>query len=166
MKRLLLALVPLLVLWPTIAAAEHALGVRWPRHEATRLTLRSEMSPEWDAVIAAEMAAWNLSSVIEMSRQAGACDGSEHICIRPYSQAQGSYVAFTTWGKHGKNFTHVSIAINVYFLTVPNYSVTCHELGHALGLAHAEYGEPSCMTPGPTSMWPSAHDLAQLEAIY
>jgi predicted Zn-dependent protease len=46
-------------------------------------------------------------------------------------------------------------------------SVTCHEIGHALGLDHRGHSFSSCMTDGrafPTR--PDRHDMAELSAIY
>ena len=64
----------------------------------------------------------------------------------------------------------IGIVLNTYWAANSNKdrSVTCHEIGHALGLDHQGDAATSCMTNGPTNfpLYPNDHDWNLLFNLY
>lgn len=100
--------------------------------------------------------------------------GNGYHCVRVYSGPYGTEVGWYGWThveNDGNGFFKENAWIELNDSTTPNTyaarrAVACHEMGHALGMAH-NLATDSCMST--TSVFvrsPSAEDFAVLNAVY
>ncbi len=171
MKKLIVASIAVLLLLPSAAGASHSFspeahwvktgpGISVDVGDCLRQTY-------WRRAVRAAIADWSRSPVVTY-RLVG--------CNAPHREFQirDGFYGPTGWSGYAKlnydlHFTSVPIKLNssygAGFSEARRRKTACHELGHALGLAHRTSG--SCLVRGdyPRSR-PSRHDYDYLEQIY
>jgi hypothetical protein len=155
------------------ASATHYLGHHWAHNGLahSQIYFVDHTGAKWPVTTVTYK--WNEAHGVD-SYYESSCPSTRLHCVHVYeiSANNGWYGAtfFTGWNSAAHNYEGVRVQLNNYTVRTATQArkTTCHELGHVLGLAHRAYN-PSCMTQGaapPISMYPDAHDFAELQAIY
>lgn len=170
--------------------ASHSLrNIHW-KHP-TQVAIGNSMTEEWQSILNASAADWNVSNVLDITMihpgsnpagNASVCspyDNMIEICNGNYSD-NGWMGRAQSWVNYEGHIHATVVQLNDYYFQSKNYNtnwksyVLCHEIGHALGLAHADESftnEPlgSCMDysmiPNGNEK-PNEHDYEQLSHIY
>jgi predicted Zn-dependent protease len=173
---LLTLVVALLGLTPT-ASANHYIGYHWRRAANPKIVdVQQSLQAAWVNPVAAAVADWNKSSVIGMAASPAPSStaaarqrcawirGAVHLCSGNYGNT--GWVGLTNYAVSGRHIIGVRIRLNTPYIPVRyRQMVACHELGHALGLAHRAQST-SCMKQGVTREHPDQHDYGELATIY
>ena len=171
------------------AMAAHRWGsYHWGRAAGGTLVLADNVSPEWDVFLSSSSGGWNNSHTLNTSLTAGsnrprscrAVKGRVEVCSAKYGRTRWLGVT-RLWVDRNGHITQATTKFNDTYFASPAYNnsawrsfVSCHELGHTLGLAHQDenfYNSPlgSCMdyTIDPTpNQTPNQHDYDILHSIY
>jgi predicted Zn-dependent protease len=152
-------------------------GWHWKRsHNPFTVTVLSSATNTWATPLARAAAEWSKSSKLNIRIVQGnkssatrqACvetRGEVHFCNGNYGNTGWSGLTEATLS--GQHIVRIRIRVNdantpAHFRRL----ISCHELGHSLGLAH-NTRPTSCMRPGAGSTpHPDATDFAELNAIY
>jgi hypothetical protein len=168
-------LAPVALLVPG-ARADHRAPWHW-KISATPFTVHfvDSVSSSWDDTLRNAADEWSDSSVLDAVVDDGRSDRSVRrscpmarravrVCNYPYGAT--GWIGLSTFNLKGHHIQSASIRLNSTYLGRNNRKVTCHELGHGLGLAHRSV-KSSCMTQGTgVSAHPDGHDYRMLEKIY
>lgn len=177
------------------AQANHSWGgYHWARTgNPFTVKLGDNVSPAWDAFLAAAAGDWNSSAVLDTPVVAGqsnpkncrATMGRVEVCNSKYGKTGWLGIA-QVWAS-GSHITQGTAKLNdTYFMTAkyntPAWKqfVVCQEVGHTFGLDHQDedFANPNlgtCMdyTSDPArndgagdNMRPNAHDYEELAAVY
>lgn len=175
------------------SASAHALGGHWSGggYADPRVWIKDTTGSNWP--VYAVTTNWDRSSHIDMFYQYGSCPGGTH-CVAVYEYSSddtnagytGGILEYTfygdAWSGHyldpGGQWGHPYVKLNDYYVThvlswkgstlsaSDRESTACHEIGHAIGLAHhAE--DTSCMNNG--NFWytyVNNHSWSDLGDIY
>ncbi len=160
------------------ATAHHPIGWHWRRgSNPVTVRLLDSVTAAWQQPVERAAREWSRRSgpvdiAIEKSmtkaskrRKCPAPDGAVRICNADYGDT--SWAAITRVVRLGKHIVRAKIIMNDRGATA-HRALACHEIGHALGLAHRQQEATSCLTPivAPAQMHPDAHDIQQLRRIY
>lgn len=186
----LLATVLLLLQMPG-AEGNHSAGFHW-RQSSKKLTVQlinSTQDSLWADGVSTRVKKWSEGSdELNINISAGSTDastryscpkldGKVRVCNYSYGKTgSNNFAGLTTWYPRTGHLQWVTIKLNDS-ITTPAYrrAVICHELGHALGLAHQSQSNEgtkttpgTCMTPAVHTYQtlPKAHDFEELERIY
>ena len=138
----------------TPASAEHRWGqYHWARTaNPLTLTINEALSSKWEPHLAAALADWNRSSVLDFSSASPVpstaspkrCDpiaGQIQVCNALYGQRGWLGIA-TIWAS-GNHITQGTTKLNDTYFNMSRYNtpewrqfVTCQEIGHDFGLGH------------------------------
>ncbi len=175
-----------------VVVADHSWGdYHWARTASPfTLTVVNSTTSDWDDYVAAALADWSRSAVVNFSedtsgatttqvrRQCKGPLGQVRICNLAYGYNGWLGVAgisIDTAGHIVSGYTKLNDSyFNTSYYNHPDWkqSVTCQELGHNLGLDHQDENFNnqslfSCMDyQDPPYAWANDHDLEQLEIIY
>ena len=148
-----------------------ASGAKWPKAQAT-IYIDSQMDTTFQKAYAEAVVNWNETGafnfvVVDDSNQADILatemnDGSTAVAGEAESQTN-----LLT-----KQFTSVTVRLNHYYLSNPNYGYTYdrilhtaeHELGHAIGLEHTN--EVSVMQPAGSYYGIQTQDIMAIQSLY
>lgn len=178
----LLALILLLCTVSVASADTHPLGYRWHKNPPFTLTVRDGTSnPDWAPLIVQAAAQWSQSDVVNLNVQRGnycgkkgGGHGSITICDADFGATTAAWAQYDTRQVY---INSASINLNNYYDASwdlselnglhPRLGILCHELGHTLGLDHADYGDPTCMD-GQIDIYyyPAPQDFELLRQIY
>lgn len=173
---------------PHHAAADHRWEqFHWARKKnPMRITIIDNMTPAWDARLAAINADWNVSAVIQNSIVADSTDrGLRKSCpavagkIRTCNSNYGAtgWLGLATITTYGNHIGDGTVKANEYYFRMTAYDteaarrhVFCQELGHVFGLDH-NHGSVTCLNDldglnNPSYQQPNQHDYNMLDTIY
>ncbi len=171
-------------------------GYKWSRTGLLEIKVGNNLTSIWQPYLATAASQWSASPVIDFATVAGksptaACGGvfgTVQICNSNYG-ANG-WLGYTNVWTSGGFVVQATIRLNDYYFGNGKYNATewrsatvCHELGHSLGLDHADASRTnansgSCLdtsndatgrlgTNGTlANVAPLGSDLANLNAIY
>lgn len=185
----MLAALALLVALPGVVSANHSWGsYHWAR-QSNPFTLKvgDNVNATWDPYLVTTIADWTASSVLNLTKVAGAARGKTcratagrvEVCNGAYGNNGWLGVA-SIWAQ-GNHITQGTVRNNDTYFNTPSYStsawrnlVMCQEVGHTLGLNHQDenFGNANlgtCMdyTNNPAdNQHPNDHDYQQLASIY
>ena len=171
MKKLIVASIAVLLLLPSAAGASHSFSpeAHWAKTGAGIYVDVGDCLRQtyWRRAVRAAIADWSRSPVVTYRLVGcGAAHREFHIRDGFYGGTGWSGYADLNYDLH---FTEVPIKLNssygAAFSEARRRKTACHELGHALGLAHRTSG--SCLVRGnyPRSR-PDRHDYDHLKHIY
>lgn len=171
------------------SSASHSWGnYHWARtSNPFTLMVGDNVSSGWDTRLDEAILDWNLSSVLDLSKQPGRTrpkncrptSGRIEVCAERYGNTGWLGIA-QIWAS-GNHITQGVAKMNDTYFNTPTYNtyswkqlVMCQEIAHAFGLDHQDedFGNGnlgSCMdyTSRPVgNEHPNAHDFEQLETIY
>ena len=172
-------------------------GYHWARTGALAIMLGNNINSTWAPYVANAATQWSADQHIDFVQSAGMTSAST--CAPVYGTVQvcnGNYGATgwlgyaTVWTSGGSYIVQGTVKLNDYYFSWSKYNtpgfralVACQEIGHTLGLAHADItysnlNRGTCMdyTNDPTgtkgtngtlsNMAPSATDFFNLDTIY
>lgn len=152
--------------------AEHSLpgGIHWNRvNTATaQVYFIDHTSVLWPVSASAQR--WNSTNrlgVYWRSPSQG-CPGSNVGCVpvTEVSLPNAGWLGRTSYTVVGDHFGDVSIKLNTGVADAGQKRwAACHELGHAIGLAHQNASD-SCMTTGNVANYPNGHDFDKIKGLY
>jgi len=171
-------------------------GYHWARTGALAIMLGDNVSAAWDPYVSAAATQWSADQHIDFVQSAGMTSAST--CGPVYGTVQvcnGNYGAtgwlgYATVWTSGSYIVQGTVKLNEYYFAQAKYNtpgyralVACQEIGHTLGLAHADTNYTNlnlgtCMdyTNDPTgtkgtngtlaNLAPSVTDFTNLDRIY
>jgi len=172
------------------AIANHSWdGLHWTRPSGAevRVTVGDNVGPQWDKYLLGAVTGWNKSTVIQSSIVPGKTlavkcqlvSGTIQVCNSTYGVT--GWLGLTSVKLSNGHISAMSSKLNDSYFNTPTFNtpgwrqyVTCHELGHAYGLAHQDedFYNPnigSCLDL-PLNVkgneGPNAHDYELLLTIY
>jgi predicted Zn-dependent protease len=134
-------------------------GYKWARTGLLEIKVGNNATSIWQPYLATAVSQWSASSVIDMVRVAGksataACGGvygTVQICNSNYG-ANG-WLGYTNVWTSGGFVVQATVRLNDYYFANGKYGATewrsatvCHELGHTLGLDHADASRTNANT--------------------
>jgi predicted Zn-dependent protease len=166
MKRVLLLTLLFVRLFSSVASAA---GLRWHvRAPFTAYVVATLTDPTLQARVVQSAADWSISPVVDMLVVTEAPKRAK-VIIRVFADHyEGvAWAGATAISNENGWITGATVRINMNYTdgqTEQNQlRVTCHELGHAIGLQHNTY-TGSCLGFGGST--PAPGDFADLEALY
>lgn len=184
----LLASLAVLAAIPAAAQASNSWGgYHWAR-TSNPFTVRviDNMTPNWDDNLAAAIADWGASSVLDVTKEAGddsakarrqcrAVTGKVRSCNATYGK--NGWLGLAQIWVSGGHIVKASAKMNDTYLATTAYDETarqhviCQEIGHAWGLDHQDESGAdlnTCMdySDALDNPDPNRHDYNQLESIY
>jgi len=152
-------------------------GWHWRRsHNPFTVTLVLSLTSAWQTPIQAAATEWSKSDKFDMVTTPGnsslsarkACaetSGEVHVCNANYGAT--GWAGLTEATLNGQHIVRMRVRLNdAETPAVYRRLVSCHELGHSVGLGH-NTRSTSCMKPGAGSRpHPDATDYAELDVIY
>lgn len=126
-------------------------GYRWARETTLQLKVADNVSSAWDSYLRVAATDWSVLNNVDMVVVAGTINpktcapttGMVQACSASYG-ANGWLGLASIWLTNGY-ITQATVKLNDYYYKLSKYnnaafrqSVTCQELGHTLGLAHAD----------------------------
>jgi hypothetical protein len=179
MRRLALLILVTVVLGVTPSASAitgNYIGVHW-RRAVNPFTVEvvSSVVPHFNDPLARAARLWSESNKLDMAITPGNTSadarhhcayitGKVHVCSSNFGST--GWVGLTQFHANGHHITSVRVLLNDP--TIPRTfrnTVSCHELGHTLGLAH-RWQSTSCMKQGQTAAHPDSTDYHELAKIY
>lgn len=161
------------------AEAHHSWGVHWPRSSnPADLRFINSVTGAWRTPVARAAKEWSRrSAAVVITLKEGARDaasrqrcrapkGAVRVCSADYGDT--SWAAITHVVADGNHIIRAKIKLNDRGAAA-HRALACHEMGHALGLAHRNQSEmSSCLTPyvSAAQAHPDGHDIDQLASIY
>lgn len=171
--------------------AGNRLSLHWAREDANApLTVRvgnNRLGRKWGESLARAAADWSRSSVLDVRVVPGRSDPATcrmteeqvEVCAQDYGKT--AWIGITRYWILGDaedgHILAASIKVNNYYHRTPAHhprlvsdearrATMCHELGHALGLAH-QRGR-SCLHPNAKRIvdHPNRHDFEEVKQIY
>jgi hypothetical protein len=171
---------PLLVV-PT-ASANNSAGYHWRGTGSRVVTVVDSVNGTWDAALRTAAAGWSASAVINMPVALGddsrktrkkcpVIEGQIRVCSFNYGRTSWAGITRVWYTLSGRHVVRGFVKLNDRRAKSDNLrlAITCHELGHVVGLSHRpQRQDSSCMTPrvGPSQVAPDAHDRSKLLEIY
>jgi hypothetical protein len=178
MKRIAAAaiFVTLLTVAPP-ASANHYAGWHWRRtSNPFTVTLVESITSKWKAPLENAANEWSTSSKFDFAfvpgntsatarRSCAETQARVHVCTANYGAV--GWAGLTELTLNGHHIVKVRVRLNDYYVTSRGLRrlVSCHELGHTVGLAHRSESS-SCMKQGMTRAHPDAHDYQEINIIY
>lgn len=171
-------------------------GYHWSRTGPLAIILGNNVSATWAPYVASAATAWSTDKHIDFVQSAGmtsaatcgAVYGTVQVCNANYGAT--GWLGYATVWTSGSYIMQATVKLNEYYFGLARYNtpgyrslVACQEIGHTLGLAHADttytnLNLGTCMdyTNDPTGMkgtngtlantGPSTTDFQHLDAIY
>ena len=156
----------------TVAFADHSWnGYHWGSDKLSPRVFSKTTSSLYD--IPAAVQKWaDLGTLIQPAMAKGKTASKGDIIVMEsvkYSSLAHTEVSLDKEGHITKAYVYLNTALLELYGPAAADQILCHELGHALGLAHEDDYDDSCMNdtiwPG-TATSPNAHDAEQLNLIY
>jgi hypothetical protein len=136
-------------------------GYHWSRTGPLAIMLGSNVSAAWAPYLASADAAWSADKHIDFVASAGmtsaaSCNpvyGTVQACSANYGAT--GWLGYATVWTSGNYIIEATVKLNDYYFSQPKYNtaafraqVACQEIGHTLGLAHADtnYGNANLGT--------------------
>lgn len=152
----------------TTSATQWA-GFQWRGRVPIDVVLESHLSsPGFQIAVSEAATSWGISDVIDVTVGTA---GKRAIALYEADYGAGQPAAWTQIFKRNGYISSATIYVNDYYLATAStwmmQFAICHEVGHALGLAHQlDSIGPSCMSPSMPGPTPNSEDYAQLDLIY
>lgn len=129
---------------------------------------KKDGSPVWPVYKAAER--WDNGSPVDYRYTTKECPAESQCVIVKQAELAAPTVGVTTIARVGTDIKAVTVVLDTTFgrtnSSAKRRNVTCHELGHALGLKHRSETS-TCLTSNVTSKrYPDATDIKNLNAMY
>ena len=145
----------------------------WPNsviyvYDMTSHIDKKDGSPVWPVYNAAER--WDNGNPVDYRYTTKGCPAESQCVIVRQAELAAPAVGVTTIARVGTDIKTVTIVLDTTFgrtnSSAKRRNVTCHELGHALGLKHRSE-TTTCLTSNVTSTrYPDATDIQNLNAMY
>lgn len=163
-------------------------GYHWARtSNPFTLDVGDNVTSQWDSYLNTTVTDWSKSTVLDMSKVAGAatgrrCKGNQgrvEVCNATYGN--NGWLGVASISISGSHITQGTVKLNDTYFNTARYNtpawrnlVSCQEVGHTLGLDHQDENFDNanlntCMdyTSDPSSnQHPNAHDYDMLQTIY
>ncbi|HSU36856.1 MAG TPA: matrixin family metalloprotease [Propionibacteriaceae bacterium] len=129
---------------------------------------KKDGSPVWPVYKAAER--WDNGNPVNYRYTTKGCPAESQCVIVKQAELASPTVGVTTIARVGTEIKAVTIVLDTTFgrtnTSAKRRNVTCHELGHALGLKHRSE-TTTCLTSAATSKkYPDATDVRYLNDMY
>lgn len=145
----------------------------WPKtviyvYDTTAGIKKADGSPVWPVRAAAER--WDDGNPVDFRYTTRGCPAKSQCVIVRQKELASPTVGVTSIGRIGTNIRSVTIVLDSTFgrtnTVAKRRNVTCHELGHALGLKHRT-AKSSCLTSYvSTAAYPDRTDIKDLNRMY
>ncbi len=137
-------------------------------YDATSRIKKSDGTPVWPVRAAAER--WSAGNPVDFRYTTAACPANSQCVTVRQSELAAPTVGVTSISRVGTDIKSVSIVLDTTFgrtnTSAKRRNVTCHELGHALGLKHRD-ATTTCLTSYASSVqYPDATDIKNLNTMY
>ncbi|MDL1894652.1 hypothetical protein FBQ82_00120 [Anaerolineae bacterium CFX7] len=173
--------------FPASTNANHSWGnYHWARtSNPFTINIIDSMSTDWDDNLNAAISDWNASSVMNVTKEAGASDTSTRRLCRPvkgkvrscnYTYGTNGWLGLAQIWAKGSHITQGTAKMNDSYLSsgyteTNRQHVICQEIGHDWGLDHQDESGAdlnTCMDydDNLSNPDPNQHDYQQLETIY
>lgn len=136
-------------------------------YDTTAKLKKSDGSPVWPVKAAAER--WSAGNPVDFRYTTTGCPKNSQCVVVKQSELAAPTVGVTSIATVGTDIKAVTIVLDTTFGRINSAAkrrnVTCHELGHSLGLKHRTSG--SCMVSYvTTTQYPDATDIKNLNTMY
>lgn len=147
------------------AMADHGLALHWKKRDAGRISVFLVDQTQGRFPVRDAVHRWNGTGAIHvvMTDQCPASRGC--IVVQPRAMR---YLGLTTLHNDGEHITRAVASLSTTRSMSPakRASITCHELGHALGLGHRQVTSSCLFNGNQFPGRPDRHDLDQLRTQY
>lgn len=137
-------------------------------YDKTAKLKKSDGTPVWPVKAAAER--WDNGNPVDFRYTTTGCPQNAQCVIVKQAELSSPTVGVTSIARVGTDIKAVTIVLDTTFgktnTAAKRRNVTCHELGHSLGLQHRS-SSSSCLTSYVTkTRYPDATDIKNLKIMY
>jgi hypothetical protein len=145
----------------------------WPKdviyvYDQTAKVKKSDGSPVWPVKAAAER--WDNDNPVDFRYTTTGCPKDSQCVIVKQSELAAPAVGVASIATVGTDIKAVTIVLDTTFgrtnTSAKRRNVTCHELGHSLGLQHRTADSSCLVSYVTTTKYPDSTDIKNLNTMY